>query len=72
MKFNRELSELTDVELTQMLGACDRALGDGMLAARIAVRMYMNLTEEIRKGQRRRHGGRDLSKRIAARLPKKR
>lgn len=57
MRFNRELSDLTDAELAKIEHACDRAINDGLIASRFGLRMALQLTESVaRERQRRRRG----------------
>ncbi len=58
MRFNRELTELTDAELDKVKQACDRAINDGLIASRLGVRAALTVTEAVEKEQRRRRGSR--------------
>jgi len=58
VRFNRELSELTDAELHKVKEACDRAVSDGLLVSRLGVRAALAVTEAVEKEQRRRRGSR--------------
>jgi len=52
--FNRELGELTVAELVKIKHAAERAIDDGLIAARVGLRLALQLTDAVEREMKKR------------------